>query len=789
MSTSEAPAEGRPSHQRPLNHRAPWRRSLFILLLLFVALLAAVLGLAFLPLQSLEPARSSDEAVADFEARTAEHFARIAEGNELNLPFPEMPFADQNPSTPEKVELGRLLYFDPILSGDDSISCAHCHHPDLGFSDNRGRSMGIGGEGLGQDREGGALLRRGSPTIWNSAYNHLQFWDGRAATLEAQAAKPITDPSEMAEDPEKLVAQLAAIPEYVERFEQVFGADGVSFDNVTLAIGAFERTITSRDSRFDRYAAGDRTALSESERRGLNVFRSLETRCFECHNLPTFANRDFKVVGVPEVEGLDAPDYGREEIVGDPAYRRAFKVPTLRNVALTAPYMHNGRFRTLSEVIDFYAGGGGLGEGLDVPNIDDKIRPFALEPWDKEDLVAFLHALTDESAKPAIPESVPSGLPVVPPLANQSPELAAYVPKEEEPREVTIRREGNRLFVEEGQRIQDAIDLAQAGDVVEVGPGVYHETLTLDISDLTLEGRRGEDGRRPVIDGRGELTDGAIGSGSNLVIQGLEFRHFEANGLMINLGTNITFRDLKLVDTGLYGVYPVEMVGVLVEDCEVEGTRDAGIYVGQSRDILVRRNIAHGNVTGIEIENSIDAVVEDNEVYGNTGGILVFGLPNNPSKVARGCKVVNNRVYDNNLANFADPTAIVSSVPAGTGMLVLAGDDVEITGNRITGHRSFGIGVASLETLLGVGSIVDLDPNSDRVYIHGNIFENNGSDPDTFVVEAGFSGADLLWDLTGDGHRFDEPEATRLPPALPSSDWSDWQRRLNRRIWMLASRL
>ncbi|MCG8458611.1 MAG: right-handed parallel beta-helix repeat-containing protein [Holophagales bacterium] len=764
------------------------RRLLVLVLLLLGGLLLVGAGLIFAPLEALEPRRSTAAEVAAFEARTATHFERIAQGRNLDLPFPEMRIPEANPSSEAKAELGRLLYFDPILSGDDTVSCAHCHHPDLGLSDNRGRSMGKGGTGLGPERSGGALLRRGSPTVWNAAYNHLQFWDGRAETLEEQAGKPIVDPAEMAEDPERLMEQLGQIPEYRQRFEQAFGQGGLTFENVTFAIAAFERTLTSHDSAFDRYARGDRRALSETERRGLNVFRSLETRCFECHNLPTFANPDFKVVGVPAVEGLDAPDLGRAEIAGGEAYNRAFKVPTLRNVALTAPYMHNGRFETLEEVIGFYSGGGGVGEGLDLPNLDDKIRKFDISDRETHDLIAFLHALSDESKKPEIPSEVPSGLPVVASLPNQSPELRAFEPVIEAVRQVEIRREGNRLFVEPGQRIQDAIDVARPGDVVEVAPGEYHETLTLDISDLTLEGRV-EGDARPVLDGRGVLSDGAIGSGSNLVIQGFEVRDYTANGLMINLGTHITFRDLKVVNTGLYGIYPVEVVGVLVEGCEVSGARDAGIYVGQAKDIVVRDNVTHGNVTGIEIENSIDAVVENNEVYGNTGGILVFGLPNNPSKVARGCRVVGNRVIENNLANFADPTAIVSAVPAGTGILVLAADDVEITGNTIAGNRSFAVGVAGLDTLLGAGSEYDIDAASDRVWVYGNALEGNGTDPDTFVLEAGLDGADLLWDLQGDGNRFDQPEASRLPPGLPGSSWSEFRRQANRRLWMLLSKL
>ncbi len=760
---------------------------LSVLCLAFVAFLAFL----YLPVSLLEAARCDPETAAAYDRRGAEHFERILAGRNLDRPFPEMPERAENPTTTAKVELGRLLYFDPVLSGDNDVSCAHCHHPDLGLSDNRGRSMGRGGSGLGPAREGGAVLRRGSPTVWNAAYNHLQFWDGRATDLEDQAQKPIQDPNEMAQDPAELEAELKAIPEYVRLFGEAFGngngaGAAVSFEHASFAIAAFERTLLSQSSRFDRYARGERGALSESERRGLNLFRSLKTRCFECHNLPTFANPDFKVVGVPDALDPEAPDLGRGEIVGGAAYARAFKVPTLRNVALTAPYMHNGRFETLAQVLEFYSLGGGAGQGLELDNLDDKIRAFPLTAEEKRALIAFLHALTDESRKPQIPDGVPSGLAVVESLPNQSPELAAFEPEPREERETSVRREGHRLTVLPGERIQDAIDAAEAGDEVVVMPGTYHETLTLDISGIILAGAVAGD-ERAVPDGRGVLSDGIIGSGSDLVIRGFEIRDYTANGVMINLGSNVAFEDLHLDNTGLYGVYPVEVVGVRIEGCSVTGAKDAGLYVGQSKDIVVKGNRAYGNVTGIEIENSLDAVVEDNDVTDNAGGILVFALPNVPSKVSRHCRGIGNRVISNSHENFADPTAIVAGVPSGTGIMILAGDDVEVTGNEIRGNDSFGVALVGLDSQFGAGSQYDVDPTPERCWIHDNVMKGNGGAPAQTILDAGYDGADLLWDLSGDTNSWDQPGASRLPYALPGKQWSGLRRRANDRLWRLLA--
>jgi parallel beta-helix repeat protein len=699
--------------------------------------------------------------------------------------FPEMKLRANNPTTQEKVELGRLLYYDPVLSGDHTQSCATCHHPDLGFSDGRNLSMGFGGEGVGPDRKGGKEVKRAAPTTWNAAFNHKQFWDGRANDLEDQARFPITSADEMNQNPDVLVGELKAIPEYIQLFDKAFGGSGgsaVTFDNVTFAIAAFERTLVSNDSPFDRYAAGDSTALTGEQRRGLTLFRSLKTRCFECHGFPTFANPDFKVIGVPKMPG-HPDDFGRSEIEGGEPYKHAFKVPTLRNVALTAPYMHNGRFQTLEEVIDFYANGGGKGLGLDLPNLDDKIRKFTLTPQERNDLVAFLHALTDESKKPAIPEKVPSGLAVVPRLkprvrgsALLPPVNSALAQANKPQRQPTVWR------INPGESIQAALDRAVPGDTIEIRPGTYNETLLVDVDKITIRGLK-ENDQRPILDGQNKLTDAVITSSHDFTIENLIIKDYVNNGITVHGGLNAAFRDLEVHNVGLYGVYPVECKGVTIERVLATGIKDAAIYVGQSRDIVVKDCEAHSNVTGIEIENSVNAVVENNYAHDNTGGILVFLLPNNPSKVASDCTVKNNRIINNNHPNFGDPTSIVGRVQPGTGLLIMAADRTTVTGNEIRGNNSFGVAVVGLAIAFPKGKTFDVGaiPEGNRIF--NNKLAENGRNPRGLVKQLGAVNIDILWDGSGWDNSFEQSGVKTFPIVLPTSDWPDVFRRAYARVY------
>ncbi|HTG15747.1 MAG TPA: parallel beta-helix domain-containing protein, partial [Blastocatellia bacterium] len=286
---------------------------------------------------------------------------------------------------------------------------------------------------------------------------------------------------------------------------------------------------------------------------------------------------------------------------------------------------------------------------------------------------------------------------------------------------------------------------------------------------------------RPVLDGDKKLSDGVIVTGSNFVIENFDLQHYVANGVVAQHARNVTFRNLKIDDTGLYGVYPVSCTGVTIEKCVATGIADAALYVGQSRDIVVRDSEAYNNVTGIEIENSINAVVENNYVHDNTGGILVFVLPNNPSKVGRDCVVRNNRVINNNHANFGNPNSIVSGVPPGTGVLVMAAKNTEVTGNEIRGNDCYGVGVFSLEVAFPKGTSFDVGPTPEYTFIHGNTYSDNGHNPAGALVRAGLKGADLVWDLSGSSNKWQEAEATQATPLL-SARWPEVARRAQWRV-------
>lgn len=305
-------------------------------------------------------------------------------------PLPTMvPIPATNLNYKAKVKLGEQLYFDGRLSSNNAISCAFCHLPTAGFADPKQVSIGVGG------KKGG----RNSPTVFNTAFNPVQFWDGRVSSLEEQALGPIQNPVEMAETHDNVVTKLRKIQGYQDLFQKVFGTD-VNLQSLVEAIAAYERTIISTNSSFDKYVLGNSTAMSEEAVKGMALFKG-KARCILCHNGPNFTDNQFYNLGVPQV-GPQKEDLGRYDVTRLDKDKRAFKTPTLRSITETTPYMHDGAFQTLEEVIDFLDNGGG-----DDANKNSLMKPLALTKAEKGELLAFLHALKGEEIPfefPTLPE-------------------------------------------------------------------------------------------------------------------------------------------------------------------------------------------------------------------------------------------------------------------------------------------------------------------------------------------------------------------------------------------------
>lgn len=297
-----------------------------------------------------------------------------------------VPIPSSNVNYAAKIELGKQLYFDGRLSKNNAISCAFCHNPGTGFADSRQTSIGVGG-GIGG---------RQSPTVYNTGFNHVQFWDGRARSLEEQAIGPIHNPVEMAETHEHVVAKLGKIKGYQQEFRAVFGTE-VNLQGIAEAIAAYERTVLSTNSAFDKYVLGDAKAMDEAAVRGLDLFKG-KARCILCHNGPNFTDNQFHNLGVPQV-GPMKEDLGRYNVSRADKDKGAFKTPTLRSITETAPYMHDGAFKTLEEVVDFLDQGGGSN-----PRLSPLMRPLGLTTEEKADLVMFLKALTGEPIKFSMPQ-------------------------------------------------------------------------------------------------------------------------------------------------------------------------------------------------------------------------------------------------------------------------------------------------------------------------------------------------------------------------------------------------
>ncbi len=302
--------------------------------------------------------------------------------------LPPVPIPADNPMTVEKVALGKMLYFDKRLSKDKKISCATCHDPNMAWAEHKPTSEGIGGH----------VGERNSPTVINAAYMTSQFWDGRAKTLEEQALGPIENPIEMGHDLATVCQDCQKIPEYAEQFKKVFGTE-VTQEGIAKAIAAFERTVLSGNSPYDKFKAGDKDALTDAQKRGLELFTG-KASCATCHAPPIFSNGQFYNAGVSIDK--EKPDEGLKSVTKKDSDMGKFRVPHLREVAKTYPYFHDGSVAKLADAVALMADG-----GKDNPNLSNlmkAVRAAKLTDKDKADLTEFLKALSGEFPKTEPPK-------------------------------------------------------------------------------------------------------------------------------------------------------------------------------------------------------------------------------------------------------------------------------------------------------------------------------------------------------------------------------------------------
>ncbi|MGA9210826.1 MAG: cytochrome c peroxidase, partial [Terriglobales bacterium] len=294
---------------------------------------------------------------------------------------------EDNRYSAARAELGRILFFDGRLSAN-VVSCASCHEPGHAFAGSMAFSKGANGK----------LDERHTPTLINRAWGKSQLWDGRIPTLESQVLAAVIKPNEMNTTAERVVQTLVGIQGYAPLFTAAFGDSTINFDRVEKAIATFERTILSGNSAYDRYLAGDKSALTKRQKAGLDFFNR-KGECAECHSGPNLTNEKFANLGI----GMDRtqPDPGREAVTNKHGDFGKFKTPTLRDVARRGPYMHDGRFQTLAEVLDFYSKG-----GIPNPQLDTRLIRFYMDEQTKQDLLGFLDSLNGEGWEKISPPSV-----------------------------------------------------------------------------------------------------------------------------------------------------------------------------------------------------------------------------------------------------------------------------------------------------------------------------------------------------------------------------------------------
>lgn len=359
-------------------------------------------------------------------------------------PLPEMPHPEDNPPDSARVRLGRLLFFDPVLSGTKGVACATCHHPDFAMADGRELPVGPGGRGLGPDRiqTDSSIVpeARNAPTLINVGFNQFgsqftasgfMFWDGRARSLERLTVLPLLEEDEMRGHAypvqvavDSALERLRSIPRYVELFRDAFPGRAARVDSGELesavdslpyaqAVAQFVRSLEGDDSPYDRFVEGDPDALTAAQKRGLELFHG-EAGCAECHSGPMLSDFRFHVVGAeqqgPGFRFTPHQDLGRWIVTDLEADRRAFRTPSLRNVAETAPYTHAGTYDSLRSAVELFLDGGGDHSAIPEERLDPELQEVDLTGREISDLLAFLESLTDVP-EVEVPDSVPSGLP------------------------------------------------------------------------------------------------------------------------------------------------------------------------------------------------------------------------------------------------------------------------------------------------------------------------------------------------------------------------------------------
>lgn len=355
----------------------------------------------------------------------------IKDDKDVYLPLPKVIHPKDNPTSPVKVKLGKLLYYDPILSGNKDVACVSCHHPKFGYAENRDLSIGVDGLGLGHNRRfkkgtNIPIVKRNAHTVLNTAYNGINtkgkytpekapmFWDNRAHSLEEQALMPIATLEEMrgnnikeAHILDTVVNRLKTISAYKNLFADAFPENKeISATNLGKAIACFERSLVTPNSRFDRYLRGETNAISQAEKDGFELFK--KAKCNQCHSGPMFSDFKIHTLGMKDNHKLGYSDDGFEKTYG-------FRTPTLRNLRYTAPYMHNGKFKSLLEVLEFYEDiSTGISQNplVDNKHMDTLVSNIKIKVKDMSMIISFFNSLNSEDFDKEIPAKVPSGLTV-----------------------------------------------------------------------------------------------------------------------------------------------------------------------------------------------------------------------------------------------------------------------------------------------------------------------------------------------------------------------------------------